>query len=289
MSRVDAHLHFWHLARGDYHWLTPAAGPLYRDFAPADIAATLAARDIGAAVAVQAAPTEAETRYLFALARAEPRIAAVVGWTDFEAADAGARIAALHRDGAGRLQGLRPMVQDIADPGWLAHPELDAAFEALIAHDLAFDALVRPRHFPALQARLRRHPALRVVIDHAGKPDIAGDGFAAWADGLAALAAHPGVHCKLSGLLSEAGPGAGADALAPYVAQLFACFGPQRLMWGSDWPVLTARHAYGEWLALATALVRAQDATAEAAVFAATAIDFYRLPAQADPTHGAPP
>ncbi len=289
MSRVDAHLHCWRLARGDYGWLTPALGALYRDFEPADIVATLAAHDVTMAVLVQAAPSENETRHLFALASGDPRLAGVVGWCDFATPDAAARIAALVRDGAGLLKGLRPMVQDLADPRWLASPTLDAAFDALLAHDLAFDALVRPLHYPALLARLRRHPRLRVVVDHAGKPDIAGHGFDAWADGIAELAAQPGVHAKLSGLLTEAAPGADSDALAPYVAHLFACFGPRRLIWGSDWPVLTTRSDYAGWLAMAQALVARHAAGDRDAVFAGNAIAFYRLPMRADAPSGVKP
>lgn len=282
MNRVDAHLHLWQLARADYGWLTPALAPLYRDFLPADVDAQLQATGIERCVVVQAAPSEAETRYLFALAREARWIAGVVGWVDFEAVDVAARIAALVRDGNGLLKGLRPMVQDLADADWLARPELDAAFDALVAHGLAFDALVKPVHMPALQARLRAHPTLRVVVDHGGKPDIGNNAFDAWAAGIAALARHPGVHCKLSGLLTEAAAGAGIDALLPYMVQLAESFGPQRLLWGSDWPVLTLRADYAHWLALASALVdRCVPGHAEA-VFGANAIAFYRL-AQATP------
>lgn len=157
MSRVDAHLHFWHLGRGDYDWLTPELSALYRDFGPDDVSAALDAADVDSVVVVQAAATEAETCYLFELARDTPRIAGVVGWVDLAAPDAPARIGALVRAGGGLLKGLRPMVQDIADVQWLASPALDAAFDALIAHDLAFDALIRAAHVPALQARLQRH------------------------------------------------------------------------------------------------------------------------------------
>jgi len=275
---VDAHVHFWQLARGDYDWLTPELAALYRDFVPDDLTATLDAHGVEAIVAVQAAQTEAETRYLLQLARAQPRIAGVVGWVDFEANDAAARIAALCVEGDGLLKGLRPMVQDLADPQWLARPQLDPAFDALLQHDLAFDALVKPLHLPALQARLQRHPSLRVVIDHAAKPAIGGDGFAAWADGLAQLAQHPNVLCKLSGLLTELPADADAAAIEPYVAQVFACFGAQRVLWGSDWPVLTQRAGYGDWLAQAQALVARHAAGHAADVFAGTARRFYRLP-----------
>ncbi|MCC8618831.1 amidohydrolase family protein [Xanthomonas vesicatoria] len=288
MSRIDAHLHFWHLARGDYDWLTPALAPLYRDFAPHDVDDALDAAGVGSVVVVQAAATEAETCYLFELARDEPRIAGVVGWVDFAAPDAAARIGALVRAGGGLLKGLRPMVQDIADAQWLAGADLDAAFDAMLAHDLAFDALIRAVHVPALQARLKRHPQLRVVIDHGGKPQIAAGEFVAWAAGMAALAQHPNVHCKLSGLLTEAAPGAGMDALEPYVAHLFARFGAQRLLWGSDWPVLTLRADYAQWFDLAQQLVTRHAAEHADAVFGDNARTFYRLPWPAAPTHGTP-
>jgi L-fuconolactonase len=277
MKRVDAHVHFWQLSRGDYDWLTPALVPLYRDFLPADVSAELDAAEVDRVVVVQAAATEAETRYLFALAEADPRIAGVVGWIDFDASDAAARIAALCADGGGLLKGLRPMVQDIADPNWLARPELDPAFDAMIEHDLAFDALIRSVHARALETRLHRHPRLRVVIDHAAKPDIAGGEFAGWAAALTTLARYPSVRCKFSGLLTEAAPGADSETLTPYAAHLFAQFGPQRVLWGSDWPVLTQRADYAQWLALAQALVAHEAPDHEAAVFADNAAAFYRL------------
>ncbi|MGL6798772.1 amidohydrolase family protein, partial [Xanthomonas hortorum] len=183
-------------------------------------------------------------------------------------------------------KGLRPMVQDIADVQWLAQPDLDAAFDALIAHDLAFDALIRSVHVPALQTRLKRHPDLRVVVDHGGKPQIAAGEFVAWAAGMAALAQHPTVHCKLSGLLTEAARGAGVEALEPYVGHLFARFGAQRLLWGSDWPVLTQRADYTHWFEIAQHLVAKHADGHAAAVFGDNARTFYRLPRPAAPTHG---
>ena len=107
--------------------------------------------------------------------------------------------------GNGLLKGLRPMMQDIVDPDWVLRPQLDPAFDAMIEHGLSFDALVRPQHLSALRKRLHRHPDLRIVIDHAGKPDIAGNGFSGWADDIERLAQETSACCKLSGLLTEAG------------------------------------------------------------------------------------
>lgn len=274
---VDSHLHFWQLSRGDYLWLTPEFSALYRDFAPNDIDATLRACGVESVVVVQAAATEAETHYLLDLARQHPFIAGVVGWTDFEAEDAPQRVASLCRTAQGRLKGLRPMVQDIPDTQWLLRSELDPAFNALVANDLSFDALVVPVHLPALTERLSRHPQLRAVLDHAGKPDIAGDGFDAWAQLIARLANQTNVLCKLSGLLSEAGRSAPAADIEPYVAHLFASFGPGRIMWGSDWPVLTATVDYLHWFDMAKALVERLAAGHQEDVFANNAQRFYRL------------
>jgi L-fuconolactonase len=281
MHLIDAHQHYWRLARGDYEWLTPQLGPLYRDFEPAHLADPLNACGIGATVLVQAAATEAETRHLIALAGQHASIAGIVGWVDFEAVDVGERIARLVNEGRGLIKGFRPMVQDIADPRWLDRTTLDAAFDALVGANLSFDALVTPRHLEILRRRLQKHPKLRAVLDHAGKPDIAGGvespAFEAWALQLEHLARETAVCCKLSGLLTEAAPEIDAAALDPYVAHIFACFGPRRVLWGSDWPVLTLRASYEQWFAMATALVRRRAPGAEAAVFGGNAQRFYRL------------
>jgi L-fuconolactonase len=277
---IDAHQHFWSLPRADYGWLTPAAGVLYRDYLPRDLAPILKDHEVQTTLLVQAAPTEAETRFLFELAGAHVFIGGVIGWVDFEASDAAQRIAALAASGGGKLKGLRPMVQDLDDPDWLARPSLDAAFEAMTAHGLVFEALVRPRHLGPLRQRLLRHPRLRAVLDHAGKPDIAGGGLVSWAAELGRLARDTPICCKLSGLLNEAAGRHAEDDLLPYVSQVFDGFGPERILWGSDWPVLNAVATYGEWLALSRALVERCAPGRAAQVFAGTARRLYQLELQ---------
>jgi len=250
---------------------------LYRDFTPEDLSDQLTESQVRATVLVQAAATEADTRFLFDLASRHSSIAGVVGWVDFAASDVPDRVRRLVQEGNGNLKGLRPMVQDISDPEWLNRSSLDAAFDALLDYDLAFDALVTPRHLQVLERRLRRHPTLRAVLDHAGKPDIAGGAYASWARHIEQLARSTPIYCKLSGLLSQAEVGAGAAALDAFVAHIFRCFGVDRVMWGSDWPVVTLRAPYGEWLDMALALVRRHAPGHEDAVFARNAIRFYRL------------
>jgi L-fuconolactonase len=274
---IDAHQHFWDLSRADYDWLTPDQSTLYRNYLPGDLAPTLSDHGVRATVLVQAAPTEAETRYLFRLALAYPFIAGIVGWVDFQSAGASGRISAMIADGRGRLKGLRPMIQDIPDPSWISGPSLDEAFDAMVKHDLVFDVLVRPAQIDEVRARLIRHPHLRAVLDHAGKPDIAEGSFDMWAEDLERLARDTTAHCKLSGLLTEAGIGASAKDLAPYVAHIFDCFGAQRVLWGSDWPVLNLVCDYGHWLALSRGFVNSFAARYEKDVFGGTATRLYQL------------
>jgi L-fuconolactonase len=272
---IDAHQHFWRIGQNDCAWPTPDLAAIHRDFLPEDLAAVGAPLGLAGSVLVQSQPSDRDTDWLLDLAEGEPRVLGVVGWADLAAPDAPERIAALA--GRAKLRGLRPMLQNLPDDSWIADPALDPAIDALVAHDLSLDALVFTRHLPHLRTLAERRPDLAIVIDHGAKPPIAAGEFQPWADQIAALAALPQVHCKLSGLLTEATPGADPRTLAPYVAHLVAAFGPRRLMWGSDWPVLALAGGYGDWLDLARALSGLTAADDLAELFGQTARRFYRL------------
>ena len=241
---VDAHQHFWRLERGDYAWLTPELAPLYRDFEPADLAPLLSAAGVERSVVVQAAPTPEETRFLLSMAKTTSFIAGVVGWVDLAAPDACDELTTLALDAG--LVGIRPMLQDLAEPDWILRDELAPALEQLADLGLVFDALVRPVHLPYLRRLLDRHPRLRVVVDHGAKPDIASGEFEPWAREIAGLAADSDACCKLSGLLTEAAEPS-LDGIRPWAEHLLTTFGPERLLWGSDWPVLGLASDYAEW------------------------------------------
>lgn len=273
MIRIDAHQHFWRLSRGDYGWLTPAQTAIYRDHLPGDLVPHLRAAGIDRTILVQAAPTAAETDFLLELAAETPFVAGVVGWIDLEAADATQAVAAFAaRPGA---LGLRPMLQDLPDDEWLLRPELSPAFAAMADAGLTFDALVKPRHLPALRRFLDRHPDLPVVIDHAAKPDIAGGAHGAWAQAIGALGRETHALCKVSGLVTEAGPDWIVGDLRPYADTLFEAFGAARLMWGSDWPVVNLAADYGRWAEAAEDLLSGLSAPERAAVRGGTAQAFY--------------
>ena len=272
---IDAHHHLWRLSRGDYAWLTPDLAPLWRDFEPADLAPLMAQGGLAGGIVVQAAETEAETRFLLDLADAEPSILGVIGWTDFAAPDAPEAIARLARHP--RLKGLRPMLQDLPDDDFILRPPADRALAAMAEAGLVFEALIRPRHLPRLLTVRARHPNLTIVIDHAAKPDIAAGAWSPWAEDLAAVAADGVTLCKLSGLITEAGADWTVARLRPYVDHLLAAFGPERVMWGSDWPVATLAGGYGDWLAASLTLLDHLPPDARASILGGAARRAYNL------------
>jgi L-fuconolactonase len=273
---VDSHQHFWRLDRGDYGWLTAEAHPaIHRDFLPADIGLFLRRCRIDKTVLVQAAPTEAETDFLLDLAEATPYVAGVVGWADFEAKDAPDRIAAMAERKS--LLGLRPMLQDLPDEAWILRPDVQPAIDAMEQAGLRFDALVLPRHLPHLARFLAARPDLSVVIDHAAKPDIAGGAMEPWASQMRAIARDTQALCKVSGLATEAGPGWTVATLRPFVEVLFEAFGAERLMWGSDWPVLLEAGDYVRWVATANELAAVLPPADRGKLFGQTAAAFYGI------------
>jgi L-fucono-1,5-lactonase len=276
--RVDSHQHFWQIARGDYGWLNAADHPkIARDYLPRDLVPVLAAGHIDRTILVQAAPTEAETGFLLELANATPFVAGVVGWIDFDAAGAAERVARLENHP--NLVGLRPMIQDIPDAEWMLRSSLAATFAAMRENELCFDALVTPRHLPALVEFLERYEGLSVVIDHGAKPDIAGAGLEVWSTFMRRIARNSRALCKISGLASEAGARWSAEVLKSYVDVLLESFGPSRLMWGSDWPVVNEVGDYAGWLAAAETLTRHLSAAEREQIFGGTAAAFYGIAA----------
>ncbi|MEP6965385.1 MAG: amidohydrolase family protein [Polaromonas sp.] len=272
---IDAHFHCWQLARGDYGWLTASLAPIYRDVAVSDWQQQAAAHGVDGGVLVQAAPTEAETAFLLEQADAHPGVLGVVGWVDWLAADAPARIEALACHA--RLKGLRPMLQDIADARWILQPALAPALRAMSDCGLVFDALIKPSHLPHIVTLARRYPDLRIVIDHAAKPDIAAGEWQPWADDMARLASQTTALCKLSGLMTEAGSKPAPGAVQRWAEHVLACFGVTRVLWGSDWPVLELSGSYAQWWAETQLLLAHLSLQERAAIMGENARRLYRL------------
>jgi L-fuconolactonase len=271
---VDAHQHLLQVARHEYFWLASGSA-IDRDYGLDELRAQLGG--VTATVLVQAAPSLRETEDLLAAAAASGGLVrGVVGWVDLASPGASDAIGAL----ASRplLKGVRPMLGFMQDTRWILRQEVQPALAALVREGLRLDMPARPRHLPLLAQLVQRHPDLPIVIDHGAKPAIARGEFASWARDIAQVARETGVFCKLSGLATEASPPWDDEQLRPYVEHLLASFGPERLMWGSDWPVVDLAGGYAGWR---DACLRLLPAPVHASVMGATARAFYGLAADA--------
>ncbi|MBV7393210.1 amidohydrolase family protein [Mameliella sediminis] len=278
MAQVDAHHHFWHPARGDYGWMPVDHPVLTRPYHPVDLGPGLAATGVTRTILVQAAPSVQETDYLLGIADCTPHVAKVVGWINFE--DPGQRDVLRRLARHPKFAGVRPMIQDIPDSNWMLKPEVQWAYEEIISLDLSFDCLGFPRHLDPFLKLLRRYPQMRAVLDHCLKPqlrDHSAENLAGWAEGMTRLAQDTGVFCKLSGLVTEADQMPSEQLLRPYTDHVLDVFGPDRVMWGSDWPVARLRCDYAEWHDMAQRLTARLSPEDRDRVFGRTAEGFYRL------------
>jgi L-fuconolactonase len=279
--RIDGHQHFWTTQRDDYGWLTPDLETLYRDFGPDDLQPLLDQAAVDHTVLVQAAATIDETRYLLGIAEFYAMVSGVVGWVDMDSPTEAIEALdefVLHP----KFVGVRPMIQDIDDPAWIDRPELNIVLEALVQTNVCFDALVRSVHLPFLLNCLSRHPDLRVVIDHGAKPNIAAGEWRPWADGIAAIANQTSAYCKVSGLITEADSSQTYDDVMPYLDHLLEVFGSERLIWGSDWPVLNLAGDYSGWYAASIERLSQLAVQDQEDILGHNAIRFYGLPTEAD-------
>jgi L-fuconolactonase len=275
---VDAHPHLWDIEHGQYAWQTPDVPQLYRTFDVTDLEEVTAKAGVDATVIVQAADTLADTADMLRWAAQSRRIRGVVGWIPFE--DPAAAASALD-DLAGEplLKGVRHLINYEDDDDWLLRPAVQETLGLLAERGLPFDVTaVNIRHLEHVVETAQRHPSLRLVIDHLGKPDIRSKAWEPWAGLIADCAQAPNVFAKVSGLDTAADPESwSADDLRPYVEHALAVFGPDRCMFGSDWPVSTLGGGYQRVFTETLAALDGAGADARGWVMGRTAAAFYRL------------
>jgi L-fuconolactonase len=272
MTMVDAHQHFWDPTRRGYPWMGDALAPIRRRFGPDELRPLLEDNGIDQTILVQTVSSTDETREFLDTAAATDFIAGVVGWVDLTSSDVVDSIAALVSD---LLVGLRHQVHDEPDPQWLLRDDVQRGIAAAGDAGLVFDLLVKTRELPAALATVRRHPDMQFVIDHAAKPAIATVSWdAAWEEALAPFSHHANVSCKLSGLVTEADWKSWTpEQLEPYVRRVVGWFGPERCMFGSDWPVCLLAASYSQVIDALQQVVGLNDD-----IFGETARRVYGLP-----------
>ena len=277
--RVDAHHHVWDLAVRDQPWISDAMAPLRRTFGIDDLAPAATAAGITATVVVQTVPDVAETQELLDLAAATPLVAGVVGWVDLTGADVADQLDQLLAVPSGSwLSGIRSIVQAEPDPAWLTRPAVLDGLRAVASRDLTFDLLVRSDQLEAAAGAASGVPDGRFVLDHLAKPGIAARAWEPWATQLAELATCDNVVAKLSGLVTEASwSDWSVDHLRRYVDHALDLFGPERVLFGSDWPVCNLAAPYERVVATAEALIDGLTADDREAILGGNAVTAYRL------------
>ncbi|GAA1602657.1 amidohydrolase family protein [Kribbella hippodromi] len=279
MSRVDAHHHIWDLAVREQSWMVgPELDPIRRSFSIDELVPLAAAADVTSTVLVQTVGEVAETVEFLEVAAGNELVAGVVGWVDLTAPDVADVLAGLlaRPDGV-YLKGIRHQVHDEPDDSWLLRSDVQRGLAAVADAGLAYDLLTKPPHLPAAIRTVRDLPQLTFVVDHISKPRI-GDPLEPWAAELRALAALPNVTCKLSGMVTEASWRNWKPAdLQPYADTVLDAFGPDRVMFGSDWPVCLLAASYAEVVETAEVLTSALSPAEQHAVFTTTATRTYGL------------
>jgi L-fuconolactonase len=273
---IDSHQHFWQVGRFDYPWMTSDLGVLYRDYLPDELAPILKKNDITKTVVVQASNSIAESRWLLDLADQNSFIAGVAGWVDLMSPDIDAQLVELTAHP--KFKGVRHLVESEPQDDWLVQPAVLSGLKRLSTYGLSYDLLVHTRHLKHVPRIAEACPELALVIDHLAKPPIAKNEIDEWSEGFKPLASYPNINCKLSGLVTEANwTSWQTDDLRPYVEFALESFGPERLMFGSDYPVCLLASSYERVLESFQEILKSLNDDEREKIFSRNAARVYRV------------
>ena len=273
---IDSHQHFWQLGRFDYAWMNSSLGVLYRDYLPDQLEPILARNGVGKTVLVQASNSVEESRWLLKLADEHAFIGGVVGWVDLISDDVNRQLDELVSHP--KFKGVRHLVESEPADDWLVQPQVLRGLKRLSAYGVSYDLLVHTRHLMHIQKVVDACPDLKLVVDHMAKPPIAKGAIETWRQELREVAANENIHCKLSGLVTEANwTSWTTDDLRPYVDCALELFGSSRLLFGSDHPVCLLAASYDRVLESFGELLTELSADEQERIFARNAAEFYRL------------
>ena len=272
---TDSHQHFWQVGRFEYPWMTNDLGVLCRDYLPDELAPVLSRNGVEKTVVVQASNSVTESRWLLNIAEENSFIAGVVGWVDLMGAEIDAQLDELTAHP--KFKGVRHLVESEPQDDWIAQPAVLSGLQRLSTYGLSYDLLVHTRHLKYVPQVAESCPGLALVIDHLAKPPIAKNEIKEWSQGLKPLASYPNVHCKLSGLVTEANwTSWQTDDLRPFVEFALESFGVDRLMFGSDYPVCLLASTYDRVLESFQEILNSLKNADRDKIFSRNAADFYR-------------
>lgn len=272
--KIDSHQHFWSYEAQQYPWI-PRGSPLHRDWLPKDLAPLLAKTGLDGCIAVQARQTIEESRWLLTLTDHSPIIKGVVGWVDLQSDTVERELAEFSRHP--KFVGVRHVVQDEPDVNFMLRPNFLRSIGRLKTFNLTYDILIFPRQLPAAIELVKRFPEQPFVLDHIAKPLIKSGMMSPWGKQIRELAKAPNVWCKISGMVTEADHAKWKpDDFNPYLDVIFAAFGEDRLMYGSDWPVCLLAGSYELVFGLVDDYTRQLTAAARDSFFGGNAARFYR-------------
>src|SRR3984893_18234137 len=274
---IDAHHHLWKYSAAEYGWISPEMGVIRRDFLPQDLEPLMHHFDIDGTVAVQARQTLEETTWLLGLAEKHPLIRGVVGWVPLTEG-AGVKRSLERFAGNRKLRGIRHVVQDESDPRFILRKDLNEGVSALREFGLRYDILIFERHLPAAIEFVDRHPNQTFILDHVAKPRIKEKIMSPWDRTISDLAKRQNVYCSLAERVTEADPQRWTPAgLQPYIDVALAAFGPRRLMYGSDWPVMLLGGDYVRWDGTVTNAIGKLSKAEQDRIMGGTAAEAYGI------------
>jgi L-fuconolactonase len=274
--RIDAHHHFWKYDPVEYNWINDQMSRIRHDFLPADLHEEMRAAGISGAISVQARQTLEETRWLLELAGQHDFILGVVGWVPLTDPKVDTILADLTR--SRKLRGVRHVLQDEPDPFYVLRDDFNTGIRALRRFELTYDILIFERHLPQTIEFVEKHPGQIFVVDHLAKPRVRDNELSPWRENLHELAKRPNTYCKLSGLVTEANYSDWSiEQLTPYLDTALSAFGPNRLMFGSDWPVCLVAIDYPEWAAIVASAISGLSPSEQERIWSGTAQEAYRI------------
>lgn len=274
--RIDSHHHFWSYDPVEYGWIDDAMRVIRRDFLPEHLKAEIAAAGVEGVVSVQARQNLAETQWLLDFARQHDFIKGVVGWVELVSPKVSAE---LERFAANpKLKSVRHVIQGEPDDHFILRDDFNRGIRELRKFNLVYDILIFERHLPSTIQFVDAHPDQVFVLDHIAKPRIKANEFEPWNQNLRELAKRPNVYCKASGLVTEAEYATWSEAqVRRYFDAALEAFGPQRLMFGSDWPVCLVACGYARWHHLVSSWISKLSPTEQARILGGTAVEAYKL------------